>query len=712
MTSKTKTAGTAVKGFGTAMKGIPFILILTALIEIAKAFYDVATNARQAQEAQIEVDKIAEAGAKTSSDRANKRAKEVAQAKVKTDQAVRTLKKTEAEGRLLNEAAIKSVRERAKVDRKGANDRARALQTDLDWLKKYSKSWNGIVMTGGGQSAAKFAKRLKNLGFDGLAKDIKAGSINGGDFQKMLTITQGKIQSSWAKWKIYNAEVEEYGFQMDEAKTQTFETNKQMADITANANNVTSGVKKINTEFKTQISLLDELNDLLTTNRELTEDISQLDQAEAIGGLEDEIAAETDVQKRSAEATGEIDVDLLESLILKKQKLREAAINQEANFEAKELKSKLARQQQQRRDALAREYEALKAGAIGHDAELETIEKNHQAELDKIKIVEEGENENAAMEEVIIFKEAKEEVLDIQRETNDEIKSINDELIDDQLTYAQKKAKILMDSMKGMNQAALDAIDAEKKMWQDRMDIADVATSVLTELSDKRMAKLDEEISEATKQADFLRTLAANGNIDAKDSLAEQQRIIDEANRKKIQEEKLKAKIEFANSVFQTYGAKIQAGSQSPLADTIKDVALLQQFIGSFTPTYLEGTEDTGTNGRGVDGKGGFQAILHPNERVLTKEQNKRVGGMNNNELARVAEEYQNGSLTADNATQIGNGWDSHLVVKRLESIENAIKNKPEHHLGVENVVIGAMDIVRTTKAGGDITYNRYRVKK
>jgi hypothetical protein len=245
------------------------------------------------------------------------------------------------------------------------------------------------------------------------------------------------------------------------------------------------------------------------------------------------------------------------------------------------------------------------------------------------------------------------------------------------------------------------------------MDMAQLATDVLIMLSDKRIAKLDEEIDAATKQADFLRQLAANGNIEAKDSLAEQERIVAEANRKKLIEERRQQKIEFANTVFQTYGAKVQSGSKTPFEDTIRDVSLLQQFISAFTPTYLEGTEDTGSGGRGVDGKGGFHAILHPNERVMTKEQNAMVGNLSNEQLAKVAQDYHNGKLLAySGATQIGQGWDSDLVVKQLQSLEDTIKNKPEHILGVENVVQGAMDIVRTTKVGGDKIHNRYRVKK
>jgi hypothetical protein len=85
---------------------------------------------------------------------------------------------------------------------------------------------------------------------------------------------------------------------------------------------------------------------------------------------------------------------------------------------------------------------------------------------------------------------------------------------------------------------------------------------------------------------------------------------------------------------------------------------------------------------------------------------------MNNEQLSLLAQEYQNGQLTGSGATQIATGWDSHLIVEKLDALQKTIQNKPEHNLAVENVVLGAMDIVRSTKRGGDVVYNRYRVKK
>jgi hypothetical protein len=233
--------------------------------------------------------------------------------------------------------------------------------------------------------------------------------------------------------------------------------------------------------------------------------------------------------------------------------------------------------------------------------------------------------------------------------------------------------------------AALD--DEKNKKIQQAAEIADAITTYYIKKADERIAKLNEEINAAKQQATFLQQLAAEGNINAQQSLAEQNRIIAEANRKKEQEEQRKQRAELVNAALQTYAAKAQDPNvENPLLETIRDIALLQQFIATI-PAFLDGTEDTGTNGQGVDGKGGFNAILHPNERVMTKEQNAKVGNLSNANLAKVAQEYNAGKLvSANNAMQIGGAWESTAVLNELSAIQETIKNKPETNIRLEEI--------------------------
>jgi len=86
---------------------------------------------------------------------------------------------------------------------------------------------------------------------------------------------------------------------------------------------------------------------------------------------------------------------------------------------------------------------------------------------------------------------------------------------------------------------------------------------------------------------------------------------------------------------------------------------------------------------------------------------------LSNNELAKVASDYNTGKLVrhGEGALMIGNGWDSAQVIKQLENVEKAIQNQPTNDLHIENVVRGAFDLVKTNKNGNTLIHNRYRLK-
>ena len=231
--------------------------------------------------------------------------------------------------------------------------------------------------------------------------------------------------------------------------------------------------------------------------------------------------------------------------------------------------------------------------------------------------------------------------------------------------------------------------------------------------SDKRMKLIDQEIAAAQKQFDYFQSLAADGNINAKESLAEQQRLIVEANKQKEKEMRRQARIELAVSAYNAYQKNVEDPNvKNPLAKTITDITLLSQFIQNI-PAFFDGTEDTGKNGQGVDGRGGFHAVLHPNERVVPKSLNEQIGSLSNSELARIASEYNTGALIrkGEGAMQIGGAWQTAAIVGKLDALEKAIKSKPETNIELGEIVGGAMEIVKTTRKGNDVIYNRYRIK-
>jgi len=258
-----------------------------------------------------------------------------------------------------------------------------------------------------------------------------------------------------------------------------------------------------------------------------------------------------------------------------------------------------------------------------------------------------------------------------------------------------------------------DVIDLEKL----REDAIVLMTDVFIKKADERIAKLNEEIAAHQKQADFLKQLAISGNIQAKESLAEENRLIAESEAKKAEEEKRKQRILMVSAVLKAYIANIEAGDGSgeALAKAIASKAVLDQFVAGIG-SFFEGTEDTGTVSNGLDSNGGRMAILHNNERVLTARQNKQIGSYSNDQVANIVEQNRLGKLAGN--TKMSSVWDSQLVVDqllkvegKLDAVNTTIANKEVSSVELGAITQASMNIVERRKKAGNRTISTYKVK-
>jgi hypothetical protein len=294
------------------------------------------------------------------------------------------------------------------------------------------------------------------------------------------------------------------------------------------------------------------------------------------------------------------------------------------------------------------------------------------------------------------------ELSKLDDETAEKRKQTLTDLETEQEDYAAKRVQT-------EQEAAEQVAEIQKKQWETSAEFAKQTADYFVEQSDKKISQIEKESEAAQNQFDNLQELANNGNINAKESLAEQQRIINESNQRKEKELRRQQRIKLAESVYSTYAAKVASGSKNPLQETITETALLQTFIGSL-PTFESGIEDTGSNGRGLDGKGGFLSVLHPNERVMPKSLNEQIGAMSNEALAKIAMEYQAGKLVSGHkgaeSIQLA------VLVNEMRDLKQVIQNKPETNIELGEITQSVMEIVKSTKTGNTKTYNRFKVRK
>tara|TARA_R110001599_G_scaffold75668_2_gene207538 strand:+ start:15182 stop:19168 length:3987 start_codon:yes stop_codon:yes gene_type:complete len=298
-----------------------------------------------------------------------------------------------------------------------------------------------------------------------------------------------------------------------------------------------------------------------------------------------------------------------------------------------------------------------------------------------------------------------------------EMKDFNIKILEERILQYKKYGKDTLDLEIELNKLKRKNVDDENKavltsqkdLLADQISIIQSLTDAFNFFADKRISKIDEEINKAQERYNTYQELAKNGNIQAQQSLATEAKLIAESNRKKEQMEKRKQRIALASDALQAYLRNSEDPDvENPLLKTFTDITLLTQFVQNL-PFFEDGIEDTGKNGSGVDGRGGFHAILHPNERVLTKKQNAMVGNISNEDLAKLALRHQTGVIDpAIHQTIIAKS--DERVVERLESLEKTIKNKPVSNIELERIIDGAMQVVKTTTNGKKIIYNRYKI--
>ena len=235
-------------------------------------------------------------------------------------------------------------------------------------------------------------------------------------------------------------------------------------------------------------------------------------------------------------------------------------------------------------------------------------------------------------------------------------------------------------------------------------DIKALAVDAYTNMADNAIDALKQQEEASAQMYDALANMASQGNITAQQSLAEQVKAQEDAQKAQMEIEKKKQKIQLISQGLGVFGSLLDSGQKptEALANTAVNMSALVGLINSL-PSFDVGTENTGKNGKGVDGKGGFISILHPNERVMTAEQNAMTAGLSNPMLADVAYQFKTGQLVpagkANNST----------VVNRLDSLYNLIEKQPQMITGLEQTLGGMMKLIVTEKKGHHKNTNTYK---
>jgi hypothetical protein len=474
---------------------------------------------------------------------------------------------------------------------------------------------------------------------------------------------------------------------------------------------------------------LNKTNEYLTQQIELQQQLTEVLQQKDLDAITREIDAQIMSIQNLIRTGQEFDTNKLRELLDKKAQMEADNIEQRRQYELSAMKQTYIDKAQLEIDNVQNDYESNKQNIINKASDEIKSAAGNKTEIARInkeknEALADLDNQYIAQTEIVnanilkMTEDLKTELEIINAKANEELVK-NDEAA--QTEYLEKLDEVdtayndyLDRKIESADKTAEKEIEIETKRAETLQSIANQLTQYFIDQSNKKIEQMDKEIEAAQSQYDTLKTLAENGNINAKESLAEQQRIINEANRKKEKELRRQQAIQMASAVYSTYNAKVLEGVENPLIETIKDTVLLQQFANTLLsqmPAFFDGTEDTGTHGQGVDGKGGFHAILHPHERVIPKSLNEQIGAMSNEQLTMLAQQYNNGRLIGANG-QVGTAFETAVLVNKIDELKNTIKNKPETNIELGEITQSMMHIVKTTKQGNTIKTNRFKIRK
>ena len=318
----------------------------------------------------------------------------------------------------------------------------------------------------------------------------------------------------------------------------------------------------------------------------------------------------------------------------------------------------------------------------------------------KTKQIREGANK----EEIQVYKNK----IEREKDTNLEIEGLTE-------THEGKLANIKRDAQDKTQEYLdkLELIRAEKRL-EIIKNTAESVNNLIQKslehyinLAERRIDMLDKRMDRMSTQADFLREKAVAGNIQAQESLAVIDKQEIEAQKERMNEQRSIQRLQIAMTVFQAYSNNIQNAKigENPFTKTLTDITLLNQVIASI-PTFIDGTETNIASALGkpqLQGQDGYIVRVDGSEKVLNPQLSAMTGNMTTMEIAKLAEDFRRGDIMrkGEGAMQLNVGsWGTDMIVSKLESLEQTIKNKPENQVEVAEILNGVMHIVETKKSG------------
>lgn len=304
--------------------------------------------------------------------------------------------------------------------------------------------------------------------------------------------------------------------------------------------------------------------------------------------------------------------------------------------------------------------------------EINIYEKERQ-ELNKIR---DKYAEQAHKKEDDERKDAQEKALKSEKEFQDKLA-----IIDTQSNpVIQRIDKELADRKAKREQA-------RKEQLQFAQQAIDITAKEVAEQSRIRQEGIDKEISDREEAIDIQRRLAEQGKANTLAFEEEQKRKLELAREEEKEKEIKRQK---ALAFFKAFTSFLEQGDNTLVAigKAAAGIAIADGVAAAFF-TGTEKVEDDLRTFKKHGGRDGYQIAVDGSERIMTGEQNKMVGDLSNDELAKIGYDYRHGILAgaefnvlppknfADNLKESALLSQMVTLNNRIDTIAQAIKDRP-----------------------------------
>ena len=521
---------------------------------------------------------------------------------------------------------------------------------------------------------------------------------------------------------------------MEKAKKRLITYDVDITDDTkATKENTTERYKQIDSLKKIQIEF-EKTKSIVVDYSQILNDIENIRIDARLRMLEESINEEIEMELEKARKTGKYETEYLNELYARKRDIQIAQIDQQTKFELDQIKKKNEQEylleveqnnkmHQQNRDSIFKQYDEEKKSIkdqldqIAHDEKLDANEKKRRRQIlnqqlldlekdfnDKKLVLEDKYN---ASKDTIESNKAKRE----QTYKNEEVKATEQ--------ANEKKAesnKEYFDATNETNKKLADEANKyQKEMFDFAQQIQEAITDTLKQQIDKRIALLQKESDFAKSQQDYLQNLAAQGNIFAQQSIAEQIKIQRDAQEEQMRLEK--QNLDIISTGLKTFEGEISKG-KSPaeaLATTLATTKTLVQLLSNLN-FFAKGT-DNAPEGYAVTDEQGAELHLDKNGNIKdfgsTKgaqlkylERGDQI--ITASKTAQLFSDISNANKMAKVKDTSGNSYDLKPLLQEMQGMRNDIKNNATQ-IKVHWDTMGNI-IEQVTKGNNRVT-NRYRVK-